>query len=115
MNFFKNFASTLRVTMASQGFTQLSLAKKTGIKQSAISTYCQGKGLPNVESLYLLSKALSVSMEFLLTGLNNQKDDKSDPHQSIIELRLILDRVAPLIIEAKEILSLSDSCIENRK
>jgi|GEM_PF-5502707 len=97
--------------MKAAGYSQLALANATGIKQSAISTYCKGKGLPNVESLYLLAKQLNVSMEFLLTGENVQNSDKSSQITDSAQARELeeklqaMKKVVPLISMANAILS----------
>lgn len=111
MNFLEKFPAQLCAAMKAAGYNQLSLAKGTGIKQSAISTYCQGKGLPNVESLYLLAKQLNVSMEFLLTGEQNQNSDNlaaitgSEQARELEEKLQAMKKVVPLISMANAILS----------
>ncbi|MBQ4636758.1 MAG: helix-turn-helix domain-containing protein [Akkermansia sp.] len=111
MNFLEKFPAQLSAAMKAAGYSQLALANATGIKQSAISTYCKGKGLPNVESLYLLAQELKVSMEFLLTGENNQNSDITPPMSGADQARELeeklqaMKKVVPLISMANAILS----------
>lgn len=63
-----NFSSRLMEAMSRKGMNQKELASMADVPQGAISTYCNGKGKPSSEVLYRLSKALSVSMEWLLSG-----------------------------------------------
>ena len=111
MNFLEIFPAQLCAAMKAAGYSQLALANATGIKQSAISTYCKGKGLPNVESLYLLAKQLNVSMEYLLTGEQKQISDNSPPitggeqARELEEKLQAMKKVVPLISMANAILS----------
>lgn len=111
MNFLEIFPVQLCAAMKAAGYSQLALANATGIKQSAISTYCKGKGLPNVESLYLLAKQLNVTMEYLLTGERNQNSDNlsqitgSEQARELEEKLQAMKKVVPLISMANAILS----------
>lgn len=60
--------------MNEAGVSQKGLAERTGLKQSAISAYCNGKGLPSVEALLALAVFFDRSMEWLI-GSENQKSD----------------------------------------
>lgn len=62
------FGIFLRSAMQIGMITQADLATKAGISQGAISRYLNGKASPKAEELYRLVTALSVSMEWLLTG-----------------------------------------------
>lgn len=72
-----NFSTRLKSSLKAAGLTQIALARATGLKQSAISSYCNDNGLPSAEALYQIAKALHVSMEWLLVGdaENNQSSD----------------------------------------
>ena len=111
MNFLEKFPTQLSAAMKAAGYSQLALANATGIKQSAISTYCKGKGLPNVESLYLLAQQLNVSMEYLLTGEDNQnsdnlqREDMKEQARELEEKLQAMKKVVPLISMANAILS----------
>lgn len=50
------------------GLKQLDICNKTGLSTTALSQYCTGKRVPDTVSLYKIATALSVSMEWVLTG-----------------------------------------------
>lgn len=62
------FAATLRHEIESHGWKQKDVAELAAVKTSAISNYLAGERMPGAEQLYRLSRALGVSMEYLLTG-----------------------------------------------
>lgn len=74
-----NFSLRLTQALASKSLTQKELSILTKIPQSAISNYCAGKSLPNVEGLYKLSKALDMSMEWFM----EDKDIKESEHKPV--------------------------------
>lgn len=57
----KSFGERLKEIREKKKITQAELAKKTGIKQSAISSYENDKYMPNIENLRAICNALSVS------------------------------------------------------
>lgn len=63
-----NFSYRLADAMSRKGLNQKELAMMADIPQGAISNYCNGKGMPSSEVLFRLSRALSVSMEWLVSG-----------------------------------------------
>lgn len=56
---------------------QADLCRETGISTNAISQYVTGKRIPDTASLYKLSHALDVSMEWLLTGVDTSNESAS--------------------------------------
>ncbi|MBQ9742235.1 MAG: helix-turn-helix transcriptional regulator [Ruminococcus sp.] len=52
------------------GFTQEQLAEKLGVSRQAITKWEADKGLPDIENIKLLSKALDVSIDYLLDDEN---------------------------------------------
>ena len=64
----QSFSKRLKDIMESQGVLQADLAKKTGITETTISRYCNGKRIPNIEALVKIAKALDVPTD-LLVGL----------------------------------------------
>jgi transcriptional regulator with XRE-family HTH domain len=54
---------------------QADLAKMTGISQSMISAYENGKNSPTAEVLTILSKVLDVSVDWLLGKTDDQLED----------------------------------------
>ncbi|EPR07789.1 helix-turn-helix domain-containing protein [Ruminiclostridium papyrosolvens] len=59
---------------------QVDICKDTEISKNAISNYVNGNRIPDTLSSYKLSKALKVSMEWLLTG-----EDSSAPSSENLE------------------------------
>ncbi len=73
------FISTLR---KEKGLTQQELGQKLGVSNKTVSRWENGNYLPDIETLRLLGKEFSVSMEELLDGekLSEKKPlKKSDP------------------------------------
>lgn len=63
----------LKSSMAKRNQTTLSLAKKTGISQSAISSYINAKSFPNEERLKKIANELNVNYEWLTGNSNNEE------------------------------------------
>lgn len=57
----RSFGERLKEIREKEKITQAELAKKTGIKQSAISSYENDKYMPNIENLRAICNALNVS------------------------------------------------------
>ena len=72
-----NFSHRLMDAMVRQGINQKELSEIASVPQGAISNYCNDKGMPSSDVLYRLSKALSVSMEWLISGESTQHNDPS--------------------------------------
>lgn len=64
----QSFSKRLKDIMESRGVLQADLAKKTGITETTISRYCNGKRIPNIEALVKIAKTLDVPTD-LLVGL----------------------------------------------
>lgn len=60
------FAKRLYKLMASKGWTQSELARKSGLERAAISTYMRAKSLPTPSKLAALAAAFGVEPEILL-------------------------------------------------
>ena len=60
-----------RAQLKEQGLTQKDLAIKSGITEANISKYVSGSQIPNITSLVAISKALKVSLAYLV----GEKDD----------------------------------------
>lgn len=72
-----NFSHRLMEAMVRKGINQKELSEIASVPQGAISNYCNDKGMPSSEVLYRLSKALDVSMEWLIAGETIQYNDPS--------------------------------------
>lgn len=56
---------------------QSEFAKAVGMTQGGVSQYFTGKRVPSVENLPAISRALGVSMEYLLTGEDSKPQDSA--------------------------------------
>lgn len=63
-------ADKLKEARKNAGFTQVELAEKLCVSRQAITKWESGKGIPDVENLKMISKVLSVSIDFLLDDEN---------------------------------------------
>ena len=66
------FRERLAFLIKRDSLTQMQLCEITKISQGAISDYLKGKSEPKAEALYRLSRAFSVTMEWLW-GAENEK------------------------------------------
>ena len=65
--------------MTEKNISQNKLAEMTGITQSSISDWANGKYKPRQDKVYLLSEALKVSPAYLLGYSNNKNLDQNTP------------------------------------
>ena len=68
-----SFGEKLKNARKSAGLTQEQLAEKLGVSRQAITKWEADKGLPDIENIKLISKALDVSIDYLLDD-NNEID-----------------------------------------
>lgn len=59
----REFGILLHHMMCRKGFLQNDLSEATGIPQSQLSNYINGKSLPNIINLIRIAKALNCSMD----------------------------------------------------
>lgn len=62
----KDFSERLREVLNANHMSQSELAKKIGISQDAVNSYCTGKRKPPIDVLILICKAVDESADFLL-------------------------------------------------
>ena len=62
------FKDRLYMAMQQNNIRQKDLASKTGIPKSALSHYMSGICIPKAQRIFVLSKALNVSAEWLIYG-----------------------------------------------
>ena len=62
----ETFADRLCNAIKERQFTQIKLAKLSGLSAQTISYYCNGERLPNTDILKQLATALNVSADYLL-------------------------------------------------
>lgn len=60
------FINRLKSIMSERKITQSELSKRTGIRQSSISDWLNGRYEPKQDKIYLLAQALGVSPSWLL-------------------------------------------------
>lgn len=65
---FVNFSLRLQSASRKLGIEQKELARRTGITAAAINNYWTKERVPKSEELFKICKALGVTMEWLLTG-----------------------------------------------
>ncbi len=74
-----DFVKRLNQLMTEKNISQNKLAEMTGITQSSISDWANGKYKPRQDKVYLLSEALKVSPAYLLGYSNNKNLDQNTP------------------------------------
>ena len=60
----------LREIRKKKGYTQLKVAMDLSISREALSYYENGKRIPDLQMLLLLSQYFDVSVDYLITGKN---------------------------------------------
>jgi transcriptional regulator with XRE-family HTH domain len=72
------FARYLHHARVRSGLSQRQVASATGLHQSDISQFEQGKRLPSYPQLLDLARALTVSLQWFATGSNSPGDELAD-------------------------------------
>ncbi|MDE6585433.1 MAG: helix-turn-helix transcriptional regulator [Clostridia bacterium] len=67
----KNYGEALKANRERKGYTQLGLAKATGLKQQMISWWEAGKGLPNIDFCVKLADFYGITLDELV-GRDNK-------------------------------------------
>lgn len=80
-------ADKLKEARKNAGLTQAELAERLCVSRQAITKWESGKGIPDVDNLRMISKALDVSIDFLL-------DDEESLDKSLIREQICLDDYA---------------------
>jgi len=69
------FRENLRAQLDFSGILVKELAVRSGIKKKTIDSYLSNRGYsPSVEAAVSIAKALGVSVEYLVTGIDSPKD-----------------------------------------
>lgn len=68
-----DFSKKLRSILIDMEISQAELSEKTGLTQATISRYLNGKMVPTGDKLYILSKTLNVSVDYMLGISDNKK------------------------------------------
>ena len=73
-----SFRENLRYIMDSKGLQTKELSQRTKISENTIKSYLKSDSSePKISKAIIIAKALSVSVEFLVTGINNYNDKTS--------------------------------------
>lgn len=70
-----NFSGRFKKLMDESGLTQTAAAKIFGVSQGAIFDYREGRSEPKSWPLIRMAKYFGVTVEWLMTGEDNIKDD----------------------------------------
>lgn len=96
------FNEKLQALRRQKDWTQEQLAEKLFVSRTAVSKWESGKGYPNIESLKLLSKALEVSIDDLLSGEEWIAVAETENHRSLKKVYAalfgVLDVLALLLV-----------------
>jgi transcriptional regulator with XRE-family HTH domain len=97
------FKENLKGELEYKGMPVKELAHKTGIPKQTIDKYLLSNGsMPPADKAVVIAQVLEVSVEYLVTGRNTQKNKKSDYIISP-EVRLIADFIEPLPREKRRL------------
>lgn len=89
----KQFGRRLRTLRQEKNLSQVDLARLAKIHPMQVGKYERGEGYPAVEALVALSRALSITIDFLLTGENEPpKNDETFRFPALGEKVRELDR-----------------------
>ena len=72
-----HFINRLKSIMSERKITQSELSKRTGIRQSSISDWLNGRYEPKQDKIYLIAQALGVSPSWLL-GYDETTSNQTD-------------------------------------
>ena len=92
------FINRLRQTMLLKGIRQSELVEKTGIDKGSMSSYVNGRYMPNAENTAKIAKALGVSVDFLL----GKEDIPKMSMLSVKKVPIFREVAAGVPIEANE-------------
>ena len=88
-----DFVKRLNFLMTDKNISQNKLAEMTGITQSSISDWANGKYKPRQDKVYLLSEALKVSPAYLLGYTDNKNLDQHDYKEENDNLNMLFNKL----------------------
>lgn len=88
-----DFVKRLNHLMTDKNISQNKLAEMTGITQSSISDWANGKYKPRQDKVYLLSEALKVSPAYLLGYTDNKNLDQYDDKEENSNLNMLFNKL----------------------
>ncbi|HDW3554159.1 TPA: helix-turn-helix transcriptional regulator [Escherichia coli] len=93
-----HFGDRLKQAMDKCGFSHLTLSKESGLSETTIRKYVQGKIYPGIDSAALVAHACGVTIEWLLTGKSDNSDNSCGAVEGGVqqhdELDLVLQRIS---------------------
>ena len=98
------FSDNLNKVLREKGITKKELSEATGIPQSTISEWCNGRGPTLSEPVIKLAQYLCVTIEFLVTGKNIEEqllegiindDSFTQIHRGIYRITICLLYTSP--------------------
>ena len=75
------FMQRMKETMQEKGIRQTDLVEKTGIDKGALSSYMNGRYMPNAEKVAKIAKALGVTVDYLLGKEEAQTEKPPKIHE----------------------------------
>ncbi|EDD0729268.1 helix-turn-helix domain-containing protein [Salmonella enterica] len=103
------FGERLKAAMGEQ--SNVSLAKKCGLSETVIRGYLSGKTYPSIDKLPALAEAVGKSIEWLVTGEEDENKTMTEPSMSpeelsqwwsMIQKSLTLSELASVVIAFQE-------------
>ena len=91
------------------GLKQLDICQETGLSTTAMSAYCTGKRIPETSALHRISKALKISMEWILTGedvTNEESENNLDRAEVHKEKQNLICDGSPLKDEEADLVAM---------
>lgn len=92
------FMQRMKETMQEKGIRQTDLVEKTGIDKGALSSYMNGRYMPNAEKVAKIAKALGVSVDYLL----GKEEAQTEKPPKIHEVSVLGKVAAGVPISAQE-------------
>jgi len=92
------FMQRMKETMQEKGIRQTDLVEKTGIDKGALSSYMNGRYMPNAEKVAKIAKALGVSVDYLL----GKEEAQTERPPKIHEVSVLGKVAAGVPISAQE-------------
>ena len=72
-----SFKETLREEISYQGITLKELADKSNVSKRTIESYVDARGrIPTAENAVKIANALNVTVEYLVTGIDSNSNEK---------------------------------------
>ena len=104
------FADRLKAALLMNNTTAAELSRKTGISEGSLSQYLKGTFIPKADKVYLISKELNVSPNWLLSF------DEPDERLLTIEIATLFRQLPPeLQLQARDYLHFLKSQAEKKE